>query len=102
MKILNARQMAEVDSLTTERYLVPSILLMENAGRSVADEIERSCPGLQNKSISILCGPGNNGGDGFVVARHLALRNARPSVVLFAEPERLKGDALTTSRSLPQ
>lgn len=95
MKILNARQMAEVDSLTTERYLVPSILLMENAGRSVADEIERSCPGLQNKSISILCGPGNNGGDGFVVARHLALRNAHPSVVLFAEPERLKGDALT-------
>jgi ADP-dependent NAD(P)H-hydrate dehydratase / NAD(P)H-hydrate epimerase len=95
MKILTATQMTEVDRLTTERYLIPSILLMENAGRSVAEEIDRSCPGLDQKEILVLCGRGNNGGDGFVVARYLALRGANPSILLFSEPEKLKGDAQT-------
>lgn len=95
VKILTAAQMAEVDRLTTERYLIPSILLMENAGRSFADELEKSCSGLNARSIVILCGRGNNGGDGFVVARYLALRNAKPSVLLFADPDKLKGDART-------
>jgi ADP-dependent NAD(P)H-hydrate dehydratase / NAD(P)H-hydrate epimerase len=94
MKILSATQMGEVDRLTTERYRIPSILLMENAGRSVADEIEKACPGLNQKSILVLCGRGNNGGDGFVVARYLALRGANPSIILFSEPEKLRGDAL--------
>jgi ADP-dependent NAD(P)H-hydrate dehydratase / NAD(P)H-hydrate epimerase len=95
MKILTAMQMADVDRLTTERYQIPSLLLMENAGRAVADEIEKACPGLDSKRIVVLCGRGNNGGDGFVVARYLALRNARPSILLFSEPGKLKGDALT-------
>jgi hydroxyethylthiazole kinase-like uncharacterized protein yjeF len=95
VKILTAAQMGEVDRLTTERYRIPSILLMENAGRSFADELEKSCPGLDGKRIVILCGRGNNGGDGFVVARYLALRKAKPAVLLFAEPEKLKGDART-------
>jgi len=95
MKILTAAQMAEVDRLTTERYLMPSILLMENAGRSFADELAKACPGLNSKRIVILCGRGNNGGDGFVVARYLALRGAKPSILLFSDPEKLKGDALT-------
>lgn len=94
MKILTAAQMAEVDRLTTDRYLIPSVLLMENAGRSVADELERACPGLDKKRILIFCGRGNNGGDGFVVARYLALRNANPSIILLSDPEKLKGDAL--------
>ena len=95
MKILTASQMAEVDRLTTERYLMPSILLMENAGRSFADELGKACPGLAAKRIVILCGRGNNGGDGFVVARYLALRNATPSILLFSDPDKLKGDART-------
>ncbi len=95
MKILTAKQMAEVDRLTTERYLLPSIILMENAGRSVADEIEKACPGLYGKRIIIFCGRGNNGGDGFVVARYLAQRGANPLIVLFADPGGLKGDALS-------
>ncbi len=94
MKILTAAQMADVDRLTTERFHIPSILLMENAGRSVADELEKACPGLSRKSILILCGRGNNGGDGFVVARYLALRRAKPSILLFSDPDRLRGDAL--------
>jgi hydroxyethylthiazole kinase-like uncharacterized protein yjeF len=93
MKILTAAQMGEVDRLTTERFLIPSILLMENAGRSVADELARESPGLDNKRILIFCGRGNNGGDGLVVARYLALRGASPSVLLFCEPNKLKGDA---------
>lgn len=95
MKILTAQQMAEVDRLTTERYRIPSLLLMENAGRSVADELEKACPGLKEKRITIFCGRGNNGGDGFVAARYLALRGANPSILLFADPTGLKGDALT-------
>jgi hydroxyethylthiazole kinase-like uncharacterized protein yjeF len=93
MKILTAAQMGEVDRLTTERYRIPSLLLMESAGRSVADELEKACPGLDNKRIVILCGRGNNGGDGFVVARYLALRGAKPAILLFSEPGRLGGDA---------
>ena len=95
MKILTAAQMAEVDRLTTERYFLPSILLMENAGRSFVDELAKVCPGLNGKRIMILCGRGNNGGDGFVVARYLALRGSRPSILLFTEPEKLRGDART-------
>ncbi len=94
MKILTAQQMGEVDRLTTERFRIPSILLMENAGRSVADELEKACPGLSRRRIVILCGRGNNGGDGFVVARYLTLRSANPSIILFSDPAKLKGDAL--------
>jgi ADP-dependent NAD(P)H-hydrate dehydratase / NAD(P)H-hydrate epimerase len=95
MKILTAAQMAEVDRLSAEIYAIPSILLMENAGRSVVDELERAVPGLKKKRILILCGKGNNGGDGFVVARHLFMRGAVPEIYLLADPSALKGDALT-------
>jgi ADP-dependent NAD(P)H-hydrate dehydratase / NAD(P)H-hydrate epimerase len=95
MKILSAMQMAEVDRLTTERYSIPSILLMDNAGRSVAEEIEKACPGFDRLKIAVFCGRGNNGGDGFVAARYLALRGANPLILLFSEPEKLKGDART-------
>jgi ADP-dependent NAD(P)H-hydrate dehydratase / NAD(P)H-hydrate epimerase len=95
MKILTAMQMAEVDRLTTELYLMPSILLMENAGRSFADELEKAYPGLQSKNVVILCGRGNNGGDGFVAARYLSLRGVKPSILFFSDPAKLRGDALT-------
>jgi ADP-dependent NAD(P)H-hydrate dehydratase / NAD(P)H-hydrate epimerase len=95
MRILTAAQMAEVDRLSTEVYEIPSILLMENAGRSVADEIERAVPGLKKDRILIICGKGNNGGDGFVAARHLFMRGAKPEILLLADPAAIKGDALT-------
>lgn len=87
--------MGEVDRLTTERFRIPSIILMENAGRRCAEELVRTCPGLGGKRIAIVCGRGNNGGDGFVVARHLALGGAHPEIFLCARPESLRGDALT-------
>ena len=95
MKILTSRQMAEVDRLTTEVYRLPSLILMENAGRAVAEELEKACPGLKAKRIMIFCGKGNNGGDGFVVARHLAIRGFAPEVLLFADQAGLRGDALS-------
>jgi hydroxyethylthiazole kinase-like uncharacterized protein yjeF len=94
MKILTAAQMGEVDRLTTEIYRIPSMLLMENAGRSVADELEKTPSRLSGKTIQILCGKGNNGGDGLVVARYLFLRGAVPEIVLFSDPVALRGDAL--------
>jgi len=93
MKILTASQMREVDRLTTERYGIPSLLLMENAGSGVVRALESHFPNLARLKVAICCGKGNNGGDGLVVARHLILRRLQPLVMLFAAPEEVRGDA---------
>lgn len=95
MKILTAAQMREVDRLTTERYGIPSLLLMENAGSGVVREMAAHFGDLRRFKIAVLCGKGNNGGDGFVAARHLSMRGARVQVLLFASPAEMKGDART-------
>src|SRR6516225_10027390 len=87
--------MQRIDRLSTERYGVPSLTLMENAGRSVADFVAESYTPLEDQRIAILCGRGNNGGDGLVVARLLRERGLKPRVLLFAEPGSVKGDAAT-------
>ena len=93
MKALSAAEMRKVDRLTTELHGVPSLTLMENAGRSVAEFIARRFPHLERRRIVVLCGKGNNGGDGFVVARKLREVGSAPAVYLFASPEELRGDA---------
>jgi ADP-dependent NAD(P)H-hydrate dehydratase / NAD(P)H-hydrate epimerase len=93
MKILTAAEMREVDRLTTERYGIPSLALMENAGRSVAEFVRDRFPHLERRRIAVLCGKGNNGGDGFVVARHLQKMGAKPVVFLLANPSEIKGEA---------
>jgi ADP-dependent NAD(P)H-hydrate dehydratase / NAD(P)H-hydrate epimerase len=93
MKILTVAEMREVDRLSTERYGIPSLTLMENAGRGVADFLQRRFSNLTQRPIVILCGKGNNGGDGFVAARHLIEAGAKPAVFLFAAPEEIHGDA---------
>src|SRR6202795_1161475 len=93
MKILTASEMREVDRLTTERAGVPSLTLMEGAGKSVAGFIRQQFRKLRRRGIVILCGKGNNGGDGFVVARHLLELGAKPVVYLFAEPGQVQGEA---------
>ncbi len=93
MKALTAARMREIDRLTTERFGVASIDLMENAGRGVADYVASRRGNLSDWQITVLCGKGNNGGDGFVAARHLAARGALPTVHLFASPEEVVGDA---------
>lgn len=93
MKILTATEMREVDRLTTERHGVPSLTLMENAGKSVAGFIRQQFRKLRRRAIVVLCGKGNNGGDGFVVARHLLEMGAKPAVYLLGDPGEVRGDA---------
>ena len=96
MKALTAAEMREVDRLTTERFGIPGLELMEAAGKSVAEVFlekykERNA-GIPGR-VSVLCGKGNNGGDGFVVARLLKGRVGQLNVYLFGEPGELRGDA---------
>jgi len=93
MKILTAAETREVDRLTTERYGVPSLTLMENAGKGVAGFIRQNFRRLGRRKTVVLCGKGNNGGDGFVVARHLLDIGAKPAVYLLGEPGEVRGDA---------
>ena len=93
-KVLTAEQMREVDRLTTERYGIPSILLMENAAHAVARVITEKLGGsVKGKSILVLCGKGNNGGDGAALARILWTQGADVDVYLFGEVEETKGTA---------
>jgi ADP-dependent NAD(P)H-hydrate dehydratase / NAD(P)H-hydrate epimerase len=96
MKALTAAEMQEVDRLTTERFGVPSEQLMEAAGKSVADVFLQQYGHKMADSpgrVAVLCGKGNNGGDGFVVARYLKEEAEQVRVYLFAKPEELRGDA---------
>src|ERR1700726_760000 len=93
MKILTAAEMREVDRLTTERFRVSGLTLMEDAGKCVAQFIRSRFPGFARRPIVVLCGKGNNGGDGFVTARHLLKMGAKPLVYLFADPRAVEGDA---------
>ncbi len=98
MKIVTAAEMRELDRATSERFGVPSLMLMENAGAAVADFVLRRYPGAQ--SIGIICGKGNNGGDGFVAARKLREAGKRVSILLLADPGELKGDAAAMFKRL--
>ncbi|MFN0138504.1 MAG: NAD(P)H-hydrate dehydratase [Pyrinomonadaceae bacterium] len=96
LKVLTAAEMREVDRLTTERYGIPSIILMENAAHAVAGVITEKLGGsVEGKSILIICGPGNNGGDGAALARLLGLDGAHVEVVLLGRIKDTKGDART-------
>jgi NAD(P)H-hydrate epimerase len=99
--VLSRAEMRKFDAHASSACQVPSLLLMENAGRGAADVIVREL-GLPRGSaarIVIVCGAGNNGGDGFVVARRLLVWGAQPIVYLLVKPERLAGDALGNYRS---
>ena len=91
MKIVSAAEMREIDRATSERFGVPSLTLMENAGSAVTDFIRQFYP--LAKRVSVICGKGNNGGDGFVVARQLAGAGRVVRVLLLCVPEELRGEA---------
>jgi len=101
LKVLTAEQMREVDRLTTERYGIPSILLMESAAHAVARVITEKLGGsVKGKSILILCGPGNNGGDGAALARVLWQQGAEVTVCSTIKAEQAKGDAAPNFESM--
>jgi ADP-dependent NAD(P)H-hydrate dehydratase / NAD(P)H-hydrate epimerase len=99
--VLSRAEMRKFDAHASSACQVPSLLLMENAGRGAADLIHRELelkPGSAARVV-IVCGAGNNGGDGFVVARRLLTLGVDPRVYLLVKAERLTGDALSNYRS---
>jgi NAD(P)H-hydrate epimerase len=93
MKILDAAQMRNIDQRATERFGVPSIVLMENAAIAVVDALFAHYP--DSERVAIFCGTGANGGDGFAVARHLENRGVVPVVIIVGDRASIHGDALT-------
>jgi len=92
---LTCQQIRELDVLAIEHVGIPGIVLMENAGRGAAEFIHRCLMSPATARVLILCGAGNNGGDGFVIARHLHNAGVPVTVALSAPPERSSGDAAT-------
>ena len=88
------------DRYAIEALGLPGIVLMENAGRQIAEVARAMLAGRAKPRVVILAGPGNNGGDGFVVARHLAMAGIRAEVVLLVPREKTTGDADTNLRIL--
>jgi NAD(P)H-hydrate epimerase len=93
MRVLNSAQMREADRRTIEDIGIPSLVLMENAGRQVVAAIEATYGDLLERQVAVLCGRGNNGGDGFVVARTLMQRGVSVSVFLLGRVAEVRGDA---------
>src|SRR5262249_38652948 len=99
MKIVSAAEMREIDQVTSEGFGVPSLTLMENAGSAVTEFVLSRYPDA--KRIGVICGKGNNGGDGFVAARKLQLAGKEVQVVLLADRSELRGDAAEMFARLP-
>lgn len=95
---LTCQQMRELDVLAIEHVGIPGVVLMENAGRAVAEFIHDTLIDPANSHVLILCGAGNNGGDGFVVARHLHNAGIKVTLALAVPPDRLRGDAAVNLR----
>src|ERR687896_412923 len=95
MRILNAAQMREADRATIEDIGIPSLVLMENAGRQVVAAIEAAYEDRLTGRVAALCGRGNNGGDGFVVARTLLQRGVDVAVFVIGAVADVRGDART-------
>jgi NAD(P)H-hydrate epimerase len=95
MRVLNSSQMREADRRAIEDLGIPSIVLMENAGRQAVAAIEAMHGDLLDRHVAVLCGRGNNGGDGFVVARTLVQRGISVSVFLIGRVSEVRGDART-------
>lgn len=98
MKIVSAAEMREIDRATSERFGVASLTLMESAGAAVANFILSDYPKAER--IGIICGKGNNGGDGFVAARKLIAAGRAVRMLLLANPEELRGDAAAMFQQL--
>lgn len=100
MRILNARQMQELDRATIEEIGIPGMVLMENAGRGMYQKIHELAPEALEKRIVVLAGRGNNGGDGFVIARLFHLAGASVTTLLFSQADKVQGDAKTNLEAL--
>ncbi len=98
--VLSAEQMKAADQAAIEKLGLPSLVLMENAGRGVSDVIRREMARTDGLDVRVVCGAGQNGGDGFVVARHLANAGAKVRVFLAVSRAKIAGDAAVYARVL--
>jgi NAD(P)H-hydrate epimerase len=98
MHVLSAEEMQACDRATTERFRIPSVDLMRHAAASIVAVVQQQFPGA--KRVTVLCGRGNNGGDGMMAARLLADAGAAVRVVLLGSPSEIKGDAAVAWREL--
>jgi len=98
--LIDAQEAQEIDRQATEYYQIPSLSLMENAGFGIANSLAQENLSFQKKGL-ILCGPGNNGGDGFVVSRYLFEKKIPHDIVYVGDPSKLQGDAKVNALRLP-
>ena len=104
MNSLTRDEVRAVDRAAIENLGIPGLILMENAGRNCADAIEdflcKSPGGKSKQNVAIVAGPGNNGGDGYVIARHLAMRGFRVITWIICPAEKISGDAAVNLRAI--
>lgn len=98
MKLPFSSEMRELDRLAIEEYTIPGLVLMENAGLGTVLMMERELGPAAGGFALILVGPGNNGGDGLVIGRHLHQRGCEPVFLFLMEPEKMRGDAALNLR----
>ncbi|MBU0484927.1 MAG: NAD(P)H-hydrate dehydratase [Proteobacteria bacterium] len=98
MKLATAEQMRRLDAVAIDEYEIPGMLLMENAGAGTVRAIVQHFGNLRGQKIVIFAGPGNNGGDGFVIARHIHQAGGDPIVCVLVDPGKIKGDAATNHK----
>ncbi len=93
MNLATAEQMRHLDQTAIERYGIPGVVLMENAGRGTFQLLKREFGSVRGKLVPIFIGPGNNGGDGLVIGRYVYQNGGIPFLVYLVDPDRLKNDA---------
>ncbi len=93
MKVVTSGEMKEIDRKAMKDFSIPGLLLMENAGIQIAQKVGEMLKGVNNPSVCVISGKGNNGGDGFVAARHLRKAGIETSIFLVGRKREVKGDA---------
>jgi NAD(P)H-hydrate epimerase len=100
MILVTASEMQEMDRRTIEEFGIPGMVLMENAGRGATAFLLEKFPDIVNEKVGVIAGRGNNGGDGFVIARYLKQKGCEVQVYLLADSGRVRGDALANLKLL--
>lgn len=93
MKSVSVKEMKRLDALTIRHFAIPASVLMENAGRSAAEEALKMLPKAGPRRVAVFCGYGNNGGDGFVLARHLLNKGVRVQIYLVGKNKKMSQEA---------
>ena len=100
MYLVSASEMQQMDRQTIESFGIPGRVLMENAGRGATRVLLDQFADVTSQKVGVIAGRGNNGGDGFVIARYLSQKGSEVSVYLLTESTRVKGDAAANLKLL--